>query len=103
MELIYLIIIGSIIAVIPIILIKKYIKDNNNIYILLTLLSYLALMRTYIEIFNTGEVSKAHGISQVIQLVIGMMIGILMFNEDLTVNKIIGLVFGLLAVYFLLK
>ena len=51
----------------------------------------------------SGEVSKTHGISQVIQLVIGMMIGIFYFNESLTTNKIIGLIFGLISVYFLMK
>lgn len=103
MKLLYLVLIGSFIAILPIILLKKYIKDHNNIYLLITLLSYLALMRTYIEIFNSGEVSKTHGISQVIQLVIGMMIGIFYFNESLTTNKIIGLIFGLISVYFLMK
>jgi len=103
MKLLYLILIGSIIAILPIILLKKYIKNNNNIYLLITLLTYLALMRTYIEIFNNGEVSKTYGTSQVIQLVISMMIGIFYFNESLTINKIIGLIAGLISVYFLLK
>ena len=103
MKLLYLVLFSSFIAILPIILLKKYIKNKNNIYLLIALLSYLALMRTYIELFNNAEISKTHGISQVIQLIIGMMIGIFYFNESLTTNKIIGLIAGLISVYFLLK
>jgi uncharacterized membrane protein len=103
MKLIYLVLIGSFIAILPIILLKKYIKEQNNIYLLVSLLSYLALMRIYIELFNNGEVSKTHGISQVIQLLVVMMISVLFFNESLTKNKIIGLIAGLISIYFLCK
>ena len=99
-----LLIIATIIAILPVIFIKKYIITNNNIYAVLTLFMYVLLFLAYYNLFKSGrEISIVYTILQVLQIVIVFVIGTLMFNESITKNKIIGTILGIGSVYFLLK
>ena len=53
-----LLFLASIIALLPVVLIKYYINNNNNIYLYLSLLSYILLIYLYIKIFKYREISS---------------------------------------------
>ncbi len=59
-------------------------------------------MLSYIKLFKTTELSSSYTILQILQILIVLFIGVLLFNESLTMNKIIGVILGLLSVYLLL-
>jgi drug/metabolite transporter (DMT)-like permease len=42
-------------------------------------------------------------VSILTQILIVLFIGILIFNESITINKIIGILFGILSIYLLLS
>ena len=94
-------IIGSISAIVPIILIKEYIKTNNIIFLILSLFCYLLLIKSYLNIFNKNKISTSYTIIQLLQILIVVIAGVLLFKEKLTIKIIIGIILALLAMYFL--
>ena len=96
------ILIGTIIAILPIYLIKKYILTNNYLFIGLTLCAYIILTIAYIKIFRTNEeISVIYTFLQILQIFLVVFIGIIIFKEKLTKNKFIGIFLGCIAIYFL--
>lgn len=98
-----LLIITSIIALIPIFLIKKYIITKNNNYLYIALFFYILLLISYIKIFSKSEISTAYIILQILQILIIAIGGILIFKEKLSANKIIGILTGFACIYFINK
>ena len=99
-----LLLITTIIAILPVIFIKKYIISKNNFYVILGLVTYALLFLCYYNLFSLGkEVSIVYTILQILQIFIVFIVGILMFNESITNNKIIGTLLGITSIYFLLK
>ncbi len=99
-----IVIIATIIALLPVIFIKKYIKTKNSIYLLLSLVLYILLIVAYIKLFSQGiDVSTIYTLLQILQILIVFIVGIFYFKEDITRNKIIGTGLGIGAVYFLLN
>lgn len=96
-----LIIFASIIALLPIFFIKEYIKTNNKIYIIITIISYVLLMVAYINIFKKKEIMTSYTLLQILQIIIISIISIFIYNEKLTITKTIGLLSGGIAIYCL--
>jgi len=95
---------ATVIAILPVVFIKYYIKHNNNIFLGFALLCYILLLISYIKIFRSGEeLSIVYTILQILQILIVLFVGILLFNEKINYNKIIGTILGIAGVYFLLK
>ena len=96
----YWITIASIIAILPIFFIKKFILTNNYFYILASLLCYCILIFSYIQLFK-NKVGTIYTLLQVLQVLIVVIGSLLLFKEKIDRNKILGIVFGLLCIYFL--
>ena len=94
-------IIGSISAIIPLILIKEYILNKNIILLFLALLCYLLLMISYLNIFNTNKVSTSYTIIQIIQILIVLLFGIIVFKEKINFRILLGILLAFLSIYFL--
>jgi multidrug transporter EmrE-like cation transporter len=99
---IYLLI-ASIIAILPIVFIKNYIYTKKIYYLIFALILYIFLLLSYVKLFETEQISSSYTILQILQILIILFVGILFFNESLTRNKILGLLFGLLSIYLLLN
>ncbi len=98
----YYLIIATIIALLPLIFIKKYIQNKKIIYLVIAMILYFLLMLSYIKLFENTELSSTYTILQILQILLVLLIGVFIFNESLTMNKIIGIILGILSVYLLL-
>ena len=96
-------IIGSISAIIPVILIKEYIIHKNILLIILSLFCYLILITSYLHIFKVNKVSVSYTIVQIIQILMVVLSGILLFKEKINIKTIIGIVLAFASMYFLNK
>ena len=103
MNYIILLIITSIIALLPVFLIKKYINIKNKNFLILAGFFYLLLLLSYIEVFSRSEVTSSYTLLQILQVLIIALGGIFVFKENLNSNKIIGIISGILCIYFLTK
>ena len=99
-----LILFSTIVAILPVVFIKKYILTKNYNYILISLILYVLLAVSYINIFKEGiELSIVYTILQILQILVIFFVGVFYFNEKLNQNKIVGTILGISSVYFLLK
>lgn len=92
-----------IVAILPVFFIKNYLKSKNNNQLFYALCGYLGLTYLYIKLLETCEMSKIFCISQVIQILLVVFGGILLYSEKITRNKIIGIIASITALYFLAK
>jgi multidrug transporter EmrE-like cation transporter len=99
----YYLFVSTIIAILPIIFIKKYIITKEIYNLILAFILYIFLLLSYIKLFETEQVSSSYTILQILQILIMIIVGIMIFNESLTINKILGIIFGLLSIYLLLN
>lgn len=97
-----LIILASVIALLPLYFIKKYIQTNKKYNIMVTILLYCILTYLYIRIFSQQEISSYYVILQILQILIVVITGLLLFNETINKKKIIGIIFGIIAINFLI-
>lgn len=84
-------------------LIKGYVLTKKYVYIILAMTSYVLLLISYINMLKFSEVSSLYSLIHVLQLIVAVMIGILLFRESISLNKIIGVGLGILSMYFLSK
>ena len=88
-------------TVIPII--KKYILTKNLLWIGLAILWYMAILWLYTIILSVNDISIIYSILKVIDLLLVVGFGVLMFKESLTMRQIIGIVLAIIAVLLLSK
>ena len=88
-----LIIFASIIALLPLYFIKKYIQTNKKYYIGISIILYCILTYLYINIFRKGDLSSFYVILQILQILIVVVAGVLLFNEKINKKKIFGILF----------
>jgi multidrug transporter EmrE-like cation transporter len=98
-----LIMLSTIVALLPLIFIKKYIQNKQIIHLIIAMILYFLLMLSYIKLFEQTELSSTYTVLQILQILIVLFIGILIFNESITINKLIGIIFGILSIYLLLS
>jgi multidrug transporter EmrE-like cation transporter len=95
-------IIASVFAIVPILLIKQYNVTEEYIYIYLTLASYVILTICYINVFKK-DISYKYTFMQITQILIVTIFGIFVFGEPINYNKILGIFFGIMCVYLLFE
>ena len=96
-----LLLLQIIISIIPLALIKKYILNGNMLLLVLCLLFYSVMIAIYIKLLRNDGLSKVYTLVQILQVILVVLMGILFFNEKLSLNIIIGLLFGIVAIYLL--
>ncbi len=99
----YYLILATIIAILPIIFIKKYILTKEIYNLVLAFILYILLLLSYIKLFEKGEVSSIYIVLQILQIFLVLFAGLLFFNESLNMTKIIGILLGSISIYLLLK
>jgi multidrug transporter EmrE-like cation transporter len=96
-----LLLLQIIISIIPLVLIKKYILIGNVWLLILCLLFYSVMIAIYIILLRNDGLSKVYTLVQILQVILVVLMGILFFNEKLSLNIIIGILFGIIAIYLL--
>jgi hypothetical protein len=96
-----LLLLQIIISIIPLALIKKYILNENTWLLILCLICYSVMIAIYIKLLRNDGLSKVYTLVQILQVILVVLMGILFFNEKLSLNIIIGLLFGITAIYLL--
>jgi drug/metabolite transporter (DMT)-like permease len=98
-----LLLIVSIISLLPVFFIKKYLnsKIKSNLYF--AGFFYIVLLISYIKIFSHYDLTTAYTAIQILQVLIIALVGIFVFKEILNFNKIIGIISGVISIYFLTK
>lgn len=102
-----IVLIATIVALLPVYFIKMYINNKSKSYILnpwllLSLLSYIILMICYIKIFTTMDIASSYTILQILQIILVILIGYFIFNEKINLNKLIGIILGIVSIILLL-
>jgi multidrug transporter EmrE-like cation transporter len=94
---------ASIVAILPIVFIKQYIITKQIYNLILAFILYVFLLLSYVKLFETEQVSSTYTILQILQILIMIVVGLMIFNESLTINKILGIIFGIVSIYLLLN
>ncbi len=97
----YLWIFATIIALLPLFFIKKYIQTKQLIYLFISMILYFFLMLSYVKLFEKNELSSNYTILQLLQILTVIIIGILIFGESITINKVTGILLALISIYLL--
>ncbi len=95
--------IATIIAILPLIFIKKYIANKEFYNLIIAFVLYILLLLSYIKLFEEGEMSSIYIVLQILQIFLVLFAGLLFFNESINMTKIIGILLGSLSIYLLLK
>jgi hypothetical protein len=66
----YYLFLSTIIAILPIVFIKKYIQTKEIYNLILALILYVFLLLSYIKLFETEQVSSTYTILQILQILI---------------------------------
>jgi len=98
-------IILPIVAIAPVLFIKKYVsnKKSEKKYILFALIGYILLTYLYIKLLKKGDMTKLFCVSQIMQMLMIFLGSILIYAEEITINKILGVIISISAIYFFSK
>jgi drug/metabolite transporter (DMT)-like permease len=96
-----LLLFGTIFAILPIFFIKYYIKTKNYLYILLAICSYVLLCISYVQLFTDNPISNNYVALQLLQILLVLFGGFILYNEQLTKEQYLGVLLGTGAIYLL--
>jgi multidrug transporter EmrE-like cation transporter len=96
-----LVIITAIFATIPIPLIKNYTINRNPVYLILIVMSFTLLIVAYIVDFTDRSITVIYPIIKIMAIILVVIIGIIIFREEMNAQKIWGIILGLTGVYLL--
>lgn len=102
--LLYLII-ATVSALLAPIFIKKYTVNKNAkfsfIWIIVSIVSYLILLLTYIKLFDGRDLGIYYILLQILQIIIIIPIGIILFGESINSMQIIGVILAIISIFLL--
>ncbi len=94
---------ASIIAILPLIFIKKYINTKQVYNLIIALVLYIFLLLLYIKLFEKSELSSVYIVLQILQIFLVLFAGLIFFKESITMTKLLGILLGSISIYLLLK
>jgi len=92
---------ASFFSALTILMIKQYEKSINYVYLLVAALSEFGLICSYIQLLKKGDLITQFALVKIISILIVLIPSIIFFNSVLTTKNIIGLIFGMIAIYLL--
>tara|TARA_B100001063_G_C16768514_1_gene560097 strand:+ start:1511 stop:1948 length:438 start_codon:yes stop_codon:yes gene_type:complete len=76
---------------------------NNIFYLVLGLVSFLCYTILRFKLINDNTLSNLITLEESSIILAGLIIGILFFNEKISVNKVIGTILLIMGIYFINK
>lgn len=95
------IIIAAILSALPLILIKKYTLTDNYKWLLGAGIIFMVLIFTYINVIRSNNVSHVGPLIKIIEIILFVIAGMVLFDEKLEWKHIIGLVLGCVSIVLL--
>jgi len=95
------VLLASFFSALTIISIKLFVKYTNIYFLLLVALSDIALVYSYFNMLQKGDIFTEFSLVKIISILILLFPSIMYFDVELTNNKIIGLIFAFVAIYLL--
>ena len=98
---IFLVIIVSILEVVGDILFKEWTLKNTKLILIFGIIAYLAATIFWAFSLKFQNLSKAVVIFGVLTVIIGVLVGVLLYKEPLSAINIIGIILGLACIILL--
>ncbi|MEI7480104.1 MAG: SMR family transporter [bacterium] len=98
---IYLVTAVAFLEVIGDILFKEWSIHNKNYMLVLGILAYTAATLFWAFSLKYQSLSKAMVIFAVLTLIVGILVGVFFYKEELSALNIVGIVIGLTSIIFL--
>jgi multidrug transporter EmrE-like cation transporter len=94
---------ATIVAILPLFLVKQYILTGKWYYLGICILNYLILLYLYVNIFSQpeAEISNLYVLFQIIQILVILLVGIIYYKEKLNWSKFFGISLGIISIYIL--
>jgi multidrug transporter EmrE-like cation transporter len=94
-------IIASFCSALTVLMVKQYEQSTNYLYLLVVALSEIGLIYGYIQLLQKGDLITEFALVKIISILIVILPSMMFFGSILTTKKIIGLIFGIIAIYLL--
>ncbi len=93
----------AILAIMPILLVKHYIKTQNKLFLLIAFGVYLCMTYGYYLLFlnPTSDISVVFTLLLLLKILLVFLIGTIVLKESITQDKIIGTILAFASIYFL--
>lgn len=92
---------GSLASAIPVTLIKMYTKSKQIFLLFLSVLSYLLVIISYVNVFQKSDIITSYIVIKILADILVILSGILFFSEVLNIKKSVGILLALFSVYLI--
>ena len=92
---------ASFFSALTIISIKYHLKYPDTYLLLVTVLSEIGLIYSYINMLQNGDILTGFSLVKIISILIVLFPSILFLDVELTNKKIFGLIFAFISIYLL--
>lgn len=58
-------------------------------------------MFCYVNLFKNGNLGITYTLLQLLQILLVVFMGVLFFGESMKINKVFGIIFGIVSIYLL--
>ena len=93
--------IAAVAAALPIIFIKKYTETKHCCWIIFAILIHFVVLFAYSIILSNKNISIMYPTLKVLSIICVAVIGVLCFNDKLTIPNIFGIILGIMCIYLL--
>jgi multidrug transporter EmrE-like cation transporter len=83
------------------ILIKQYEKNSNIWLIVAALASEICLIYGYVQLLSNKDVITQFSLVKVLSILIIILPSLLLFKSELTIKRMVGLLFAVISIYLL--
>jgi multidrug transporter EmrE-like cation transporter len=99
--LIFWVLFGALVSAIPVTLIKLYTETKQKFLLFISVICYLLVLVSYVNVFEKGNMITFYIIMKVLSDTLVILSGILFFSDKLTIKTSFGILFAFLSVYLL--
>ena len=80
---------------------KYYVQKNNMLYLYAAIFCNVFLIFAYTHIFNDTSISTSYVFIKIMAIMLVSFVGFTFFREECNSYKILGIIFGIIAIYLL--
>nr|QKF94909.1 small multidrug resistance protein [Fadolivirus 2] len=81
--------------------IKKYNNTNSFIWLIFAIISYICAFLLYIKLLKNNNIATTYPLIKISAIILVIFTGILLFNEKLSKQNILGMFLGLTSICLL--